>query len=388
MSRYTVPLTRSSETNWIALIFIVSYHVALLIALPLYLLSTSPSGALLGWTGGLVVASLLAITAGYHRLYSHVTYKTRKPVEAVLLFFGTMTAEGSVFEWAHDHRLHHNHVDTEKDPYGTPQGFWYSHILWMFKKRQPFDERYLRDLRKNELLVFQDRYYGWLMAGTNILAVVALGLITGEWLGALVIGLLLRLFVVHHCTWFINSLAHLWGAKPYSHEHSAVNNFILAILTLGEGYHNYHHTFASDYRNGVRWYQFDPPKYLIWFLSKLGLASNLKKVDHLMIKKKLVQADRNLLLEHLEQVYDARKAALMERVDKTAQSLSETITSAKTARDRYYAMRAERRSKEARELKARFHELQDQIQQDLKTWKVLCRTVIKLKPQPQPVRAE
>src|SRR5690606_10068239 len=151
--------------------------------------------------------------------------------------------------------------------------------------------------------------------------------------------------------------------------------------------HNYHHTFASDYRNGVRWYQFDPPKYLIWFLSKLGLASNLKKVDHLMIKKKLVQADRNLLLEHLEHVYDAQKTALMERVEKTSQRLSESITSAKTARDRYYAMRAERRSKEAREFKKRFHELQEQIQQDLKAWKVLCRTIIKMKPQPQPVRA-
>src|SRR5690606_9330928 len=161
------PLTRSNETNWVALVFIVTYHVALLIALPLYLLNVSPSGALFGWTGFLVVASLLAITTGYHRLYSHVTYKTRKPVEAVLLFFGTMTAQGSVFEWAHDHRLHHNHVDTDRDPYGTPQGFWYSHLLWMFKKRQPFDERYLRDLRKNELLVFQDRYYVWLMAATN-----------------------------------------------------------------------------------------------------------------------------------------------------------------------------------------------------------------------------
>ena len=387
MPRYTVPLTRSNETNWTALIFIAAYHLALVIALPLYLLNASPSGELLGWTLFLLIATLMAITAGYHRLYAHVTYKTRKPVEGVLLFFGTMAVQGSVFEWAHDHRLHHNHVDTERDPYGTPQGFWYSHLLWMFKKRQPYDERYLRDLRQNKLLVFQDRYYGPLMVATNLVAVVALGLLTGDWFGALVIGFLLRLFVAHHCTWFINSLAHQWGSKPYSHEHSAVNNFILAILTYGEGYHNYHHTFASDYRNGVRWYQFDPPKYLIWILSKLGLASDLKRVDRLMIKKKLVQADRNLLLEHLEQVYDARKAVLMEKVEKTAQRLSDTITSAKTIRDRYYSMRAERRTHEARELKARFSELQAQMQEDLKTWKSLCRTVVKLKPAPQPVRA-
>ncbi len=387
MSRYTVPLTRTNETNWTALIFITAYHAALFVALPLYLLSYTPSGALLGWSAFLVVATLMAITTGYHRLYAHVTYKTKPPVEAGLLFFGTMAVQGSVFEWAHDHRLHHNHVDTESDPYGTPQGFWYSHLLWMFKKRMPYDERYLRDLRQNKLLVFQDRYYGWLMAGTNLVAVIALGLITGDWVGAVVIGFLLRLFVAHHCTWFINSLAHLWGSKPYSHEHSAVNNFILAILTYGEGYHNYHHTFAGDYRNGIRWYQFDPPKYLIWVLSKLGLASDLKRVDRLMIKKKLVQADRNLLLEHLEQVYDAQKAALMEKVEKTSQKLSESIMSAKAVRDKYHRMRAERRTHEARELKAHFRKLQNEIREDLKTWKILCRTIIKLKPQPQPVPA-
>src|SRR5690606_13442225 len=137
----------------------------------------------------------------------------------------------------------------------------------------------------------------------------------------------------------------------------------------------------------IRWYQFDPPKYLIWVLSKLGLASDLKRVDPLMIKKKLVQADRNLLLEHLEQVYDAQKAALMEKVEKTSQKLSESIMSAKAVRDKDHRMRAERRTHEARELKAHFRKLQNEIREDLKTWKILCRTIIKLKPQPQPVPA-
>lgn len=387
MSRYSVPLTRTNETNWTAVLFIGAYHLALLVALPLYLLYYTPSWQLIGWTIVLLVGSLMAITAGYHRLYAHSTYKARRPVEGVLLFFGTMAVQGSVFEWAHDHRLHHNHVDTDHDPYGTPQGFWYSHILWMFKKRQPYDERYLRDLRRNRWLVFQDRYYGWLMTGTNALAVVALGLLTGDWIGAVVIGFLLRLFVAHHCTWFINSLAHLWGSKPYSTEHSAVNNFILAFLTYGEGYHNYHHTFAGDYRNGVRWYQFDPAKYLIWTLSKVGLTSNLQRVDRFMIKKKLVQADRHLLLEHLEQVYDARKASLREMVERTSHRLSERITAAKSIRDRYKALDRRRRSEERRELKARFREVQVQMQRDLRAWNDLCRTVIKMKPAPQAVPA-
>ena len=386
MPKYTVPTTRTKENNWPAILFIASYHVALAVALPLYLLSNTPSWSLMGGTFLLLSATLIAITAGYHRLYAHSTYKTKKPVEAGLLFFGTMAVQGSVLEWAFDHRLHHNHVDTEADPYGTPQGFWYSHLLWMFKRRPEFDERYIKDLRKNDLVVFQHEHYAALMAGTNLIAVVALGLLTGDWLGAIVIGFLLRLFIAHHCTWFINSLAHLWGSKPYSHEHSAVNNFILALLTVGEGYHNYHHTFAGDYRNGVRWYQFDPPKYMIWMLSKLGLASDLRTVDHLMIKKKLVQADRNLLMEHLEQVYDERKASLAEKVDRMSERLSETITSAKKTNDRYQALKR-KRDDGAREAREKLRELQVQMREDLRTWKSLCRTVIKMKPTPQPIRA-
>ena len=92
----------------------------------------------------------------------------------------------------------------------------------------------------------------------------------------------------------------MWGSQPYSTEHTAVNNFILSFLTFGEGYHNYHHTFAGDYRNGVRWYQFDPPKYFIWALSKVGLAKNLKTVNKITIKRNLIAADRHLMVERLQ----------------------------------------------------------------------------------------
>lgn len=373
-----IATSRTNETNWTSILFLAGYHVALFITLPLYLLWRTPSTGLIIAGVVLMIVSLVAVTAGYHRLYAHVTYRTRKAVEGVLLFFATLATQGSALEWAHDHRLHHKHVDSDGDPYGTQHGFWQSHLLWMFKKRKAYDERYIRDLRQNKLLVFQDRHYGWLMAGTNILAVAVVGWLTGDLIGAFVIAFLLRLFVAHHCTWFINSLAHMWGSKPYSHEHSAVNNFILALLTYGEGYHNYHHTFAGDYRNGVRWYQFDPPKYLIWTLSKLGLASDLKRMDPLMIKKKLLQADRSLLLGHLEQVYDTRKAALMETVEKTSHRLSETISSIKSTRDRYRSLEPKSDPVEARQLKVRFRELQAQMREDLKTWKWLCRTVIKM----------
>ncbi|MEZ4698792.1 MAG: acyl-CoA desaturase [Rhodothermales bacterium] len=378
------PQTHSSthQVDWVALIFIASYHVLLLITLPLYLLNTTPSGSLIGWTFFFTAASLISITAGYHRLYAHRTYRVHRAVEMVLLFFGTLATQSSVFRWSFDHRLHHRFVDKEGDPYDATKGFWHSHLLWMFKEGEPIEDRYISDLKEDRILRLQHAHYGWFMAVTNIIAVIILGLITGDWIGAFVIGFLARLFVVHHSTWFINSLCHMWGAKPYSTEHSAVNNFILALLTYGEGYHNYHHTFAGDYRNGVRWYQFDPPKYLIWTLSKLGLAWDLKRTDPLMIKKRLVQADRELLIDHLNRVAHIDVTELKETVVKLHEQLLASIASAKTVTDRFRALDKKVHVTEFQEMKQRFRELKSEISRDLKMWRRLCREVMKLQPAP------
>ena len=368
------------KIDWVPLLFIVIYHVLLLALVPVYFVVATPSLGLLIGSFLLWMLSLISITAGYHRLYAHKTYRAKKPVEWVLMFFGTMATQGSVMRWAHDHRLHHQHVDSSGDPYGTSKGFWHSHLLWMFKQGPDFEERYLKDLKSNPAIRFQHKYYGLLMTLTNVAAVVVLGLVTGDWLGAFVIGFLVRLFFVHHCTWFINSLAHMWGSKPYSSEHSAVNNFILSLLTYGEGYHNYHHTFAGDYRNGVRWYQFDPPKYLIWFLSKVGLASDLKRTDPLMIKKKLVQADRKLLLDHLSSVTSFDASAFAASVEKMSERLSESIASAKMVMDKYRALDRKQDKVAKKELRVRFRELKQDISQDLKTWRRLCRMILDLRP--------
>lgn len=378
MSEPTSPGT--TRIAWTPLLFIAGYHLALFIALPLYLLDTMPGGRLIGGSLALMAASLLSITAGYHRLYAHRTYRVRRPVEAVLLFFGTLAVQGSVFRWAHDHRLHHRHLDTEGDPYDTPRGFWHSHLLWMFKDRGDVDPRYLKDLMANPWLRIQHRYYGVLMVLANALAVAGLAWFTGDLVGAVVIGFLLRLFLVHHSTWFINSLAHMWGSKPYSTEHSAVNNFILALLTYGEGYHNFHHTFAGDYRNGIRWYQFDPPKYLIWLMSKLGLAWDLKRTDPLMIKKRLVQADRKFLMEHLERLPHVDTTAFKEAVEAMHEALSKKIAAAKAEMDRYRSLDRRSHREEIRQLRARLRRLQQDLARDLRTWRRLYYLILKMAP--------
>ena len=388
MPKTTISVFKRDGIDWTNLLFLGGYHIALFILLPIYLLQQMPSTELLLLTGGLWATSLLAITMGYHRLYAHKTYRTNPIIEGILLFFGTLATQGSALTWAHDHRIHHSHVDTDKDPYGTEIGFWHSHMLWMFRKREQPDPKFVKDLSDNTLLQFQHRYYGILMVVANGLAFAALWALTGDALGAFVIGVLLRLFVVHHCTWFINSLAHMWGSKPYSSEHSAVNNFILAFLTFGEGYHNYHHTFATDYRNGVRWYQFDPPKYFIWLLSKLGLTRDLKQVNRLTIERKLVHADKNLLLEHIKSFSAEHRQAFEQRIEESYESLSEKLMGLKTTSERYQRLK-ERGDEEVEAMRERMQHLRESVRADMAEWQKFVDEVLTVTPQmaPQYVRA-
>ena len=249
--------------NWAFGIFIIIHHIVLFISLPLYLIyHGAPSLALSLWSLFFLYASGLGITALYHRYYSHKTYTLNKWVEAILLFFATVATQGSAIRWGFDHRLHHAHVDKDKDPYTVHHGFWHAHIWWMFKKGAPIESRIVSDLLKNKLVVFQDKFFVPLMIASNALVFGCIAWITQDFIGAFIIGILLRMFLLHHFTWCINSLAHYWGEKNYSSEHSAVDNYAISILTFGEGYHNYHHTYANDYRNGIRWYHYDPTKWL------------------------------------------------------------------------------------------------------------------------------
>jgi len=225
----------------------------------------------------------LSITAGYHRLWSHKSYQASFPVRLMFALGGALAVQNSIKEWCSGHRTHHRYVDNnEKDPYSAGRGLWFSHIGWMLKDYNgKTDYSNIKDLEKDPLVNWQhDNYYplSFLM---NVILTIVLGFIWGDPIGALLLAGFLRLVLCHHTTFFINSLAHYWGSQPYTDENSAKDNFLVALLTYGEGYHNFHHIFQWDYRNGVRWYQFDPTKWLIWGMAKLQLASGLKRVpDH------------------------------------------------------------------------------------------------------------
>jgi stearoyl-CoA desaturase (Delta-9 desaturase) len=290
---------KNNKLQWGNVLFICGYHLFLLIVVPLCFFLSPPSGSLIGISIALVFISGLAVTAGYHRLYSHMAYKASPIVEPILLFFGSVATQGSALQWCHDHRLHHAFIDGEKDPYSIKKGFWHAHIFWMFRGKRSIDPKVVSDLMRNKLIIFQHKYYVACMIISNALVFLAVGWLVGDYLGAFVFSWWARLFILHHTTWFINSLAHTWGTHNYSDEHSAVDNYFISLLTYGEGYHNYHHTFAQDYRNGIRWYHFDPTKWLIWFMSKLGLARDLKKVNDFRIFKQLISQHKEKLAESL-----------------------------------------------------------------------------------------
>ncbi len=294
-----------------------------------------------------------------------------------MLFLGTVALQGSVLQWSYEHRKHHAHVDTDEDPYSIKKGFWYAHVLWLFEKTRPIEEKWVGDLLQNRLLVFQHRYYGWLGIGSNVLVFLLIGWLFNDFLGAFVLAWWTRLLLSHHLTWFINSLAHCWGSRTFSREHSAVDNYVIAFLTVGEGYHNYHHTFASDYRNGVRWFHFDPAKWMIWTLDKLGLASDLKRYDRYTIKKRLLAEDRRLLLETVKQRANSKKAELEQKILQLSEAIREKLNRVQGLADE---IRKLKRGGAARErIKARLAELRrvkQSLRRDWRSWGRLCGVVL------------
>jgi stearoyl-CoA desaturase (delta-9 desaturase) len=362
--------------NWKNLLFTTFYHLVGLVGLPLYIIFMDENWWLVSVSMLLVFLSGVSITAGYHRLYSHRAYNANNVVEGVLLFFGTMAFQGSVFEWAHKHRLHHQHTDKEEDPHSIAEGFWHAHMGWMFKKHVPVDLKVVPDLVQNSLLKFQHKYYILLATLLNIIVVAFLGFVFNDYIGAFVAGFGLRMVFLNNCTFFINSLAHTWGSKTYARELSAVDNFIMAFLTFGEGYHNYHHAFPSDYRNGIRWYHFDPTKWLISILQRLGMAYELRKMDPSAIHRKIIMEDKKMFLGILRERVIEKKEELEARVHSLSEQLCSKFSELKQKREALKLAKLEAKKHDIQPLKTEIKTLKKGIRQDWNSWLVLSQQVM------------
>ncbi|GGN67762.1 acyl-CoA desaturase [Nocardia rhizosphaerihabitans] len=249
---------------------------------------------------GMWLATGLGITVGYHRLFTHRTFHTTSAVAAVLAVLGSMAGQGPVVSWVALHRRHHEYSDRAGDPHspnlsgdgvrGALRGLAHSHFLWMRRHEYPNVVHYAPDLIKDRSLMRVARLYYWWVGLGLLIPTVLGGLLTLSWTGA-VSGLLwggfVRIFLLEHIVWAINSVLHMVGTRPYRSRENSRNGGVFALITLGESWHNNHHAFPESPSFGLHWYRLDPGYWLIWTLETFGLAWDLKipSADRLAAKR-------------------------------------------------------------------------------------------------------
>ena len=219
----------------------------------------------------------LAITAGYHRLFAHRTYRAAAPVRWTMLVLGAATFQNSAVSWSADHRAHHADTDGDRDPHAITSGVWHAHVGWLFRRRAASaDVTRVGDLWALRSIRLQHRWYAPIAITAGLVVPTLIAWTWGDPWGGLLVAGTLRTAVMLQTTFCINSLAHMLGTPRYDRTSSARDSALTALVTFGEGYHSFHHRFPFDYRGTVRWWRYDPSKWLIWSLARLGLADHVR----------------------------------------------------------------------------------------------------------------
>ncbi len=332
----------------------------------------------------MVGACGLAITAGYHRLFSHKTYEAHPLVRILVLLFGAGAFQNSALKWSSDHRDHHKYTDTERDPYSIKQGFWHAHIGWILKKplaSKNYDN--VPDLQKDRWVMWQHRHIYKLGALVGFGFPALIGAFWGDALGGFVFGGLVRIVLNHHFTFFINSLCHMVGSQEYSTRDSSRDNWMMSLFTYGEGYHNFHHTFPSDYRNGIKFYHWDPSKWLIWALAQIRMVKNLKRVPEFNRLAFKWQREESLVLARLAQFRDTAKHEWQERLKIARLQLQESYNLFYKKREEYRQFKKQKMSdfattRELRmaQLKREFLESKARLNEAVTVWRLLSKQAL------------
>ncbi len=229
------------------------------------------------------------VTIGFHRLLTHKAFETYRPIKLILAAFGSNAGQGMCIRWVATHRRHHQQADREGDPHsphlhgegvvGLLRGMLHAHVMWCFDKDKPDLGRSVPDLLADPLLVLIDQlYFFWVGLGIVVPGVI-LGLYYHSWYGFLsgaVWGGLLRICLLQHVTWSINSVCHVWGTRRFQSSDYSTNNLPIALVSLGEGWHNNHHAFPTSARHGLRWWEFDASWVLISLMRACGLVWNVR----------------------------------------------------------------------------------------------------------------
>ena len=249
------------------------------------------------WALALWPISGLGITAGAHRLWAHRSYKASLPLRVVLMVCNSIANQGSIWHWARDHRVHHKYAETDADPHNAKRGFWFSHIGWLFVKKHPnvitggkklnFD-----DLRNDGTVVFQHSVDPWFALALCFWMPGYVATLWGDsfWNGFWIAGAL-RYVAALHFTWCVNSLAHMYGDRPYDKTMHATENPFVSFVAIGEGWHNWHHKYPYDYAAsefGIA-HQYNPTKMFLDAMGALGLASEFKRATYVWEKRRQIR---------------------------------------------------------------------------------------------------
>lgn len=258
------------NVDWPVFLFIGAMHVGALAAPFFFSWQALGVFVFLYW-----LTASMGITMGFHRYLAHRSFKLNRIGQFIVYLAGTLAVQGTPLTWAATHRLHHRKSDKPGDPHSPRDGNWWSHILWLFVTRRKEEDRmlyrrYTPDLINDPMLrFFEVTFIWWTVA-------LAIGLYLWGGLPFVLWGVCLRMTLVHHNTWFVNSATHLWGYRTYETTDDSKNLWWVALLTFGEGWHNNHHAHPSLARNGLRWWEFDPTFWLIRCFQFAGLASNVR----------------------------------------------------------------------------------------------------------------
>ena len=259
------------KISWHMIIWMITAHALAIVGI--FYLNLATLSIVLGLY---FVTCCLGICIGYHRLLTHRSFQTFKFMRRFFATCGSLALQGGPSAWVGDHRLHHVASDTDNDPHDANKGFWYSHVGWIFYAHRPGVKAVLpklcRDIRSDWYMRLLDT--GFMQVGLQAALGLALYFFLG-W-GGVFCGIFLRLVVCYHITWFVNSLCHMWGYTSYKTKTLAKNNWLVAILAWGEGWHNNHHADESRVRAGLRWWEVDVSYYVIRLLSLVRLTWGLK----------------------------------------------------------------------------------------------------------------
>ncbi|MFZ3231230.1 MAG: fatty acid desaturase [Pseudobdellovibrio sp.] len=355
---------------WHVTLFLILNPVISIALLVLYLVfSSSYSTTVLAWS--ILFASIfailtnLSITMGYHRLFAHKSFEAHPILEAFLLFIGAGAFQGSALKWASDHRIHHRFEDTDKDPYSIKKGFWYAHMGWMMQNESVSIPIHAPDLEKNKLVRFQHKYYLSSAVFVGYILPMVIGAFFGNAFFGLIIGGGIRIFLTQQSTFFVNSLSHTLGKTPYSLDKTAKDSIVVAFLTHGEGYHNFHHKFQFDYRNGIRWYHWDPTKWSIQLAHIIGLAKKLKTVNFSEIIKARLQVESDKFKN--SHIFAEKLEPVLEKIIQSQQKFEQLKIEYKNAgTEKVAVLKAE--------LKAEMALAQIEFESNMKKWRVLIKS--------------